>query len=218
MKIKWYGHAAFKITTDKGIRMIIDPYEPGAYNGALSYGKIDEEADIVLTSHDHADHNYTKNITGEYTIVDKAGEYDLQGIKIKAFASFHDATSGKERGGNLIFVIAADGLTLVHTGDIGHDLDSDMLKKIGKVDIVLLPVGGFFTIDASQAAKMISALAPRVTIPMHYKTDKCGFPIAPVEEFTKGKNDVRVLDKAEVEIKKENLPAQAEVLVLRHAL
>ncbi len=218
MKIKWYGHAAFKITTDKGIGMIIDPYEPGAYNGALSYGKIDEEADIVLTSHDHADHNYIKTIAGEYTLIDKAGEYDLQGIKIKAFSSFHDATSGKERGGNLIFVIAADDLTLVHTGDIGHDLDADMLKKIGKVDIVLLPVGGFFTIDASQAAKMISTLAPRLTIPMHYKTDKCGFPIAPVEEFTKGKNNVRVLDKEEVEIRKENLPAQTEVLVLRHAL
>ncbi|HPD56923.1 MAG TPA: MBL fold metallo-hydrolase [Smithellaceae bacterium] len=218
MKIKWYGHAAFKITTDKGIRMIIDPYEPGAYNGALSYGKIDEEADIVLTSHDHADHNYTKTIAGGYALIDKAGEYDLQGIKIKAFSSFHDATSGKERGVNLIFVIAVDGLNLVHTGDIGHDLDDDMLKKIGKVDIVLLPVGGFFTIDADQAAKMISALAPRVTIPMHYKTDKCGFPIAPAEEFTKGKNNVRVLDKSEVEIRKENLPTKPEVLVLRHAL
>lgn len=218
MRIKWYGHAAFKITTEKGIRIIIDPYQPGAYDGALSYGKIDEEADIVMTSHDHADHNYTKTLAGQYTLIDKAGEYDLQVVKVKAFPVFHDATAGKERGPNLIFVLLADGLTLVHTGDVGHALDADLLKKIGKVDVVLLPVGGFFTIDAAEAAQMMSALAPRVTIPMHYKTEKCGFPIAPVEEFTKGKNNVLVLDKAEAEIKKDTLPDKPEVLVLQHAL
>ena len=218
MKIKWYGHAAFKITTDKGIRIIIDPYESGAFDGALAYEKIDEEADIVLTSHDHADHNYVKTIPGKYILVDKAGEYDVQGVKIKAFPSFHDNSAGKERGGNLIFVIAVDDLSLVHTGDIGHALDGDLLKKIGKTDIVLLPVGGFFTIDAAEATKMATELAPRVIIPMHYKTGKCGFPIAPVDEFTKGKENVHVLDKAEVEIKKETLPAKPEVLVLQHAL
>ena len=218
MKIKWYGHAAFKITTNKGIRIIIDPYEPGAYDGALAYGKIDEEADIVLTSHDHADHNYVKTISGKYVLVDKAGEYDIQGVKITAFPSFHDNSAGKERGNNLIFVIAADNLILAHTGDIGHALDADLLKKIGKVDIVLLPVGGFFTIDAAEASKMAKELAPRVVIPMHYKTEKCAFPIAPVEAFTKNKDDVRVLDKSEIDFKKETLPTKPEVIVLQHAL
>ena len=218
MKIKWYGHAAFKITTDKGIRIIIDPYESGAYDGSLSYGKIDEEEDIVMTSHEHADHNYIKTISGKYVLVNKAGEYDIQGVKIKAFPSFHDNSAGKERGKNLIFVIAADDLILVHTGDIGHALDADLLKKIRKTDILLLPAGGFFTIDAAEASKMTDALASRVTIPMHYKTKKCAFPIAPVDEFIKGKGNVRVLDKAEVEIRKETLPAKPEVLVLQHAL
>ncbi|MBN1474044.1 MAG: MBL fold metallo-hydrolase [Syntrophaceae bacterium] len=218
MKIKWYGHAAFKITTDKGIRIIIDPYESGAYDGALAYGKIDEEADIVLTSHDHADHNYVETISGKYVLVNKAGEYDVRGIKIKAFPTFHDNSAGKERGGNLIFVIGVDDLILVHTGDIGHALEPDLLKKIGKTDIVLLPVGGFFTIDAAEASKMTDSLASRVTIPMHYKTEKCAFPIAPVEAFTKNKNNVRVLDKSEIDLKKENLPEKPEVIVLRHAL
>jgi L-ascorbate metabolism protein UlaG (beta-lactamase superfamily) len=218
MKLKWYGHAAFKITTDKGIRIIIDPYESGAYDGALAYGKIDEEADIVLTSHDHADHNYVKTISGKYVLFNKAGEYDVRGIKIKAFPTFHDNSAGKERGNNLIFVIAADDLILVHTGDIGHALDADLLKKIGKTDIVLLPVGGFFTIDVEEASKMIASLAPRVTIPMHYKTEKCAFPIAPVESFTKNQENVRVLDKSEIDLKKENLPEKPEVIVLRHAL
>lgn len=218
MKIKWYGHAAFKITTDKGIRIIIDPYESGAYDGALAYGKIDEEADIILTSHDHADHNYIKTIPGKYVLVDKAGEYDMRGVKIKAFPTFHDKSAGKERGSNLIFVIAADDLILVHTGDIGHALDGDLLEKIGKTDILLLPVGGFFTIDAAEASKMVTELAPHVIIPMHYKTEKCAFPIASVEEFTKNQDNVRVLDKSEIDFKKETLPARPEVIVLRHAL
>jgi L-ascorbate metabolism protein UlaG (beta-lactamase superfamily) len=218
MKIKWYGHAAFKITTDKGIRIIIDPYEPGAFNGALSYGKIDEEADIVMVSHDHADHNHVKTISGKYVLVNKVGEYEIRAVKIKAFSSFHDKSAGKERGNNLIFVIAADDLILVHTGDIGHALDPGLLKEIGKTDILLLPVGGFFTIDVAEASKMTDALASRVIIPMHYKTKKCAFPIAPVDEFIKGKGNVRWLDKPEVEIRKDDLPEKPEVLVLKHAL
>ena len=218
MKIKSYGHAAFKITTNRGVRIIIDPYESGAYNGALSYGVIDEQADIVLTSHDHADHNYTKAIGGEYTVIHQAGEYDLQGVKIKAFSSFHDAASGKERGRNLIFVVAADDLSVVHTGDIGHELDANLQKKIGKVDILLLPVGGFFTIDAPAAAKMADTLGARIVIPMHYKTEKCGFPIAPVEEFVKNRDNVRFLEKSEMEISKESLPPKPETIVLQHAL
>jgi L-ascorbate metabolism protein UlaG (beta-lactamase superfamily) len=216
MKIKWYGHSAFKLISDKGIKIIIDPYESGAYNGALSYGKITDTANIVLTSHNHPDHNYIKDIRGKYEHISKAGDYEIQNVKIKALPSFHDNSSGKERGQNLIFVIAADNLILVHTGDIGHELDSDLFEKIGKVDILLLPVGGFFTIDAEQAAKMMNTFQPSVTIPMHYKTDKCGFPITSVEEFTKNKNNVRVLKESEIEIKKDALPEKPEIIVLQH--
>jgi len=218
MKIKWYGHAAFQLISDKGIKIIIDPYEPGAYNGALSYAKITDEADIVLTSHDHADHNYIKSIPGKYTHINKAGEHDAYGIKIKGIPTFHDNSSGKERGNNLIFVINADGLSVVHAGDIGHALDADALKNIGKPDILLLPVGGFFTIDVGEAVKMMSELKPAITIPMHYKTDKCNFPIVPVEKFTKNQFGVHVLEKAEIEITKDSLPEKPEIIVLQHAL
>jgi L-ascorbate metabolism protein UlaG (beta-lactamase superfamily) len=218
MKIKWYGHAAFQLISDKGIKIIFDPYEPGAYNGALSYGKITDEADIVLTSHDHADHNYIKDIRGKYKHISKAGDYEIQSVKIKAIPTFHDNSIGKERGSNLTFVLAADGLSLVHTGDIGHALDSELLKKIGNVDILLLPVGGLFTIDAVQAAKLMNALQPSVTIPMHFKTNKCGFPITEVEEFTKNQDNVRVLKESEIEINKNNLPKKPEIIVLQHAL
>ena len=203
MKIKWYGYSAFHITTEKGIRIIIDPYESGSFGGTLSYGKIEDEAEIVMTSHDHADHNHIKDIRGKYNHVSKAGDYEIKDIKIIAIPSFHDSVGGKKGGNNLIFVITADGLNLVHMGDIGHSLDSELLKKIGKVDILLLPVGGFFTIDAAMAQKIMNDIKPGVTVPMHYKTQKCSFPIAPVEDFTKNQKNVRILKESSVVIKKE---------------
>ena len=218
MKIKWYGHAAFQITTEKGIRIIIDPYESGSFSGALSYDKIEDEADIVLTSHDHADHNYTKDIRGKYNHISKAGDHEIKDIKIKAIPCFHDSLGGKKGGSNLIFVITADGLNLVHMGDIGHSLDQELLKKIGKVDILLLPVGGFFTIDAVMAQKIMNDIKPSVTVPMHYKTLKCNFPIAPVEDFTKNQTNVRTLKESSIVIKKETLPKEPEIIVLQHAL
>ena len=218
MKIKWYGHAAFQITTEKGIRIIIDAYESGSFSGALSYDKIEDEADIVLTSHDHADHNYTKDIRGKYNHISKAGDHEIKDIKIKAIPCFHDSLGGKKGGSNLIFVITADDLNLVHMGDIGHALDSELLKKIGKVDILLLPVGGFFTIDAAMAQKIMNDIKPSITVPMHYKTQKCNFPIAPVEDFTKNQGNVRILKESEIEIKKDTVPKKPEIIVLQHAL
>jgi Predicted Zn-dependent hydrolases of the beta-lactamase fold len=218
MKIKWYGHSAFQVTTEKGIRIIIDPYESGSFNGALSYGKIEDEADIVLTSHDHADHNYTKDIRGKYNHISKDGDHEIKDIKIKAIPCFHDSLGGKKGGSNLIFVITADGLNLVHMGDIGHSLDPELLKKIGKVDILLLPVGGFFTVDAVMAQKIMNDIKPSVTVPMHYKTAKCNFPITPVDDFTKNQKNVRVLKESSVVIKKDTLPKEPEIIVLQHAL
>jgi L-ascorbate metabolism protein UlaG (beta-lactamase superfamily) len=218
MKINWYGHAAFHILTDQGTRITIDPYESGAFSGALAYGPIKDKADIVITSHDHADHNFTKTIQGKYDLINKAGTYEIKDVKIKAIPSFHDPSEGKERGRNLISIIKADNMVLVHLGDPGHSLDAVTLKEIGKVDILLLPVGGFFTIDAAEATKVMNDIKPIITIPMHYKTEKCGFPIAPVEDFTKGKKSVRILKQFYVFIDKETLPKDPEIIVLEHSL
>ncbi len=218
MKIKFYGHAAFNITTDTGVRIIIDPYQSGAFGGALSYGKITDEADIVLTSHEHDDHNYTKDIQGKFTHIKKAGASDVKGVRIKALPCFHDASNGKERGNNLIFVIEADGITLAHMGDLGHTVTKDVVKELGKIDVLLLPVGGFYTIDAREATKVMDDIGPLVTIPMHFKTAKCDFPIAKVEGFTQGKKRVRTVKAAEIEVKRETLPKTPEIVVLECAL
>jgi L-ascorbate metabolism protein UlaG (beta-lactamase superfamily) len=218
MKIKYYGHAAFKLTTDTGVRIITDPYQSGSFGGALSYGRITDEADIVLASHGHDDHNYTKDIKGKFTRINKAGAYNLKGLRIRAIPSHHDASKGKERGDNLIFVVDADGFTTVHAGDLGHTLEKEVVKEIGKVDILLIPVGGFYTIDAREATKVMTDLKPAITMPMHYKTDKCTFPISGIEEFIGNKKGVKRAKAAEVEIKKESMPKEPEIIVLEFAL
>jgi L-ascorbate metabolism protein UlaG (beta-lactamase superfamily) len=218
MKVKSYGHAAFKITTDSGVRIIIDPYQSGAFGGALKYEGITDEADIVLTSHDHDDHNYIKGIKGKFVHINKAGNHEAKGVKIKAVPSFHDPSKGNERGNNLLFVIEADGLRIAHMGDLGHTLDKASIGNLGIVDVLLVPVGGFYTIDASEATKVMKDLDPAITIPMHYKTEKCEFPIASVDDFTRGKERVKREGASEVTLTPESLPDKPEIIILDHSL
>ncbi len=211
MKIKFLGHAAFLLTSDSGVNIITDPYKPGCFDGGIKYGVINESADIVTISHDHDDHNET-NLKGNPTFIRKNGTSDIKGIKIEGFDSFHDTNQGKDRGKNIIFNMAIDGINVVHLGDLGHELSADAVKNIGKVDILLVPVGGFFTIDALTAEKIVNALSPKIVIPMHYKTEKCGFPIAALESFTKGKETLHKGD--EFEIKAADIPQKIQIVVL----
>jgi L-ascorbate metabolism protein UlaG (beta-lactamase superfamily) len=218
MKIKWYGHASFLITSDQGVKIITDPYESGAYGGQLSYGQIKDRADIVLTSHDHADHNDPKSLPGSPEIVKDSSSKTVKGISIKGISTFHDASKGSERGANIIFTFTVDGIKICHLGDLGHILSEKELAEIGSVDLLLIPVGGYFTIDAKEATRVAEQIKPKVLIPMHFKTDKCGFPIAPVEDFLKGKSDVKRPKASEAAFEKKTLSPQMEILVLEHAL
>lgn len=218
MKIKWYGHAAFLITSDEGTRIIIDPYEPGAFGGQLSYGKIKDQADIVLTSHDHADHNYTQDLPGAPQVVKGSGSKTIKGIPMKGVSTYHDPSKGSERGANTIFTIKINNIQLCHLGDLGHLLSDKELADISPVDILLIPVGGFFTIDPKEATLVAEQIKPRILIPMHFKTGKCGFSIAPVEDFLKGKANVKRPKASEAIFDKATLPHQMEIVVLEHAL
>jgi len=218
MKIKWYGHAAFLITADQGVKIITDPYESGAYGGQLAYGKIKDQSDIALTSHDHADHNDTKSLPGSPQIVKNSGSKTVKGISFKGIPTYHDSSKGSERGTNTIFTFSVDGIRVCHLGDLGHILSEKELAEIGPVDILLIPVGGYFTIDSKEAARVAEQLKAKVLIPMHFKTEKCGFPIAPVEDFLKGKPNSRRPGTSEVAFDKTTLPHQMEIVVLEHAL
>jgi L-ascorbate metabolism protein UlaG (beta-lactamase superfamily) len=218
MKIKFYGHAAFSITSDQGVKIITDPYESGAYGDQLSYGEIKDQADIVSTSHDHADHNYTKSLSGSPEMVKGSGSKTVKGISIKGIPTYHDSSKGSERGANTVFNFFVDGMKICHLGDLGHLLSEKELAEIGPVDILLIPVGGYFTIDPKEATEVAEQIKPKVLIPMHFKTSKCGFPIAPVEDFLKGKRNLKRPKTSEVAFEKKTLPQQMEILVLEHAL
>ncbi|MBM4341181.1 MAG: MBL fold metallo-hydrolase [Deltaproteobacteria bacterium] len=218
MKIKWYGHAAFLITSEKGTKIILDPYEPGAFGGQLAYDKINDQADIALTSHDHADHNDTKSLPGSPQVVKGSGTKTVKGISIKGIPTYHDPSKGSERGANTIFNLQVDGMQVCHLGDLGHILSDKEVAEIGPVDILLIPVGGYFTIDAKEATRVAEQVKPKVLIPMHFKTEKCGFPIAPVEDFVKGKPTLKRAGTSECAFDKASLPQKMEIIVLEHAL
>lgn len=216
MKIKWNGHASFTITSSEGTVIVTDPYEPGCFEGGIAYDAVDDKADAVLVSHDHVDHNYTASLKGNPEVL--YGPGTAGGIDFTAVGTFHDESGGSERGKNTLFAFTVDGLRIGFMGDLGHLLDDEQLKKLGKIDILLTPIGGVFTIDPEAAAKLIEQIKPRLVIPMHYKTDKCGFPIAEVDEFAKLVTNVKKTGKSEIKIKNDDVPASGpEVWALEHA-
>lgn len=213
MKLKWLGHSAFVITSDTGIKLITDPY---ATDDRLSYGEIKESADLVTVSHDHSDHNNVSAVRGNPEIV--RGTTEIKGIKFRGIPTYHDEAKGQQRGKNTIFCFEVDGTKVCHLGDLGHTLGDKQIAEIGEVDILLIPVGGFYTIDATAASQVCDQLKPRVTIPMHYKNSKCAFPISGVDGFLEGKKNVSRLDASEVELKSGKLPADTQIIVLQPSL
>ncbi len=216
MKVKWLGHAAFLITSDEGTKVVTDPYQSGQFG--LDYGKIEDAADIVVVSHDHADHNYVQGVPGSPQVVKGAGTQQAKGIEFKGIASYHDDSGGSQRGPNNIFCFTVNGVRVCHLGDLGHMLSEQQLAEIGEVDVLLTPMAGNFTIDAATASRTVERIKPRVVIPMHFKTSKCSsFPVTDVEPFLAGKKNVKRMDTVEVEFKQGQLPEATEIVVLKHA-
>ena len=218
MQIKWYGHASFLITSASGTKIVTDPYEPGGYDGALSYGSPPDIIDIAVVSHDHPDHNYVQGLKGNPQVVKGPGSHTVSGIVFKGISTFHDTSEGKDRGESTIFCFKVDGITLCHLGDLGHPLSTKDSAEIGDVDVLMLPVGGFFTIDAGTATEVVSRLKPHLVIPMHFKTEKCDFPISTIDDFIRGKDNVTRLTTSEIDITKDTLPVSTEIQVLAFAL
>ncbi len=213
MKVQWLGQAAFLITSDSGTRIITDPY---GTNEMLTYDEMNESADIVTVSHDHFDHANVAGVGGNPEVVKGAAE--VKGIKFDAVPTYHDDAGGSQRGNNIIFCFEVDGIRVCHLGDLGHMLNDKQVADIGRVDILLTPVGGNFTIDARVAADVAGKLSPKVIIPMHYQNERCPtFPVAGVDGFIEGKDNVTRMDVSEVEFKAGVLPAAAQIVVLKPA-
>jgi L-ascorbate metabolism protein UlaG (beta-lactamase superfamily) len=215
MKVKWLGHSCFLVTSKGGVRIITDPYAVG---GDIKYSPIEETADVVVVTHGHDDHSNVSAVQGKPEVVRGDGTKTAKGIQFRGIATYHDASQGTQRGPNSVFCFTVDDIKLCHLGDLGHVLSPEQINELGTVDILFIPVGGFYTIDASIASRVCDLLKPKVVIPMHFKTPKCAYPIAGIEGFLKGKKNVRKVMDSEVEFEREKLPAATEIVLLQPAL
>lgn len=180
MKIKWLGHSCFLITGGNGVRILTDPFDE-----TVGYQLPAVEADIVTSSHDHFDHNHIGVVKGDFVHLNEPGPYRERDIEIRGIGSYHDDQGGQKRGDNIIFTFRFEGISVCHLGDLGHLLEDEQIRAIGPVDILLVPVGGTYTIDYRQAVDLIGQLEPKLVIPMHYKTPAMGFDIDGVDKFLK---------------------------------
>jgi len=178
MEITWLGHSCFLLQDSNGKTLLTDPFDT-----TLGYEIYNGSPNIVTISHQHFDHNYTKNLNGNYKIIDKIGNFNICDIPIKGTPSYHDKDKGAKRGDNIIFTFKMDGLILCHLGDLGHPLSNDDVDAIGNVDILFIPVGGNYTINGKEASEVTKKINPKIVIPMHYKTSLVSFPIDGVETF-----------------------------------
>lgn len=163
MDITYLGHSSFKIKT-KSATVITDPFDSKMVG--LKYSGT--EGEIVTQSHKHGDHNATEKVAGVKKILEGPGEYEVMGVSIIGYPSFHDTKQGAERGKNTIFVVEAEGLRIAHLGDLGHDLSDDLVNEMGSIDVLMIPVGGKFTIGPKEAVEIVGKIDPYFTIPMHY--------------------------------------------------
>ena len=211
MDIYWYGQACFKIK-GKNATVVVDPYD-SEFTG-LKLPK-DLDGDIVLITHEHRDHSNGAGVVGEPKIFTRPGEYESKGVIISGISSDHDSAEGKERGKNTIYCLLMDGLNIVHMGDFGQTkLSEEQVQLINETDILLIPVGGIFTIDSKGAAEIISQLEPKIIIPMHYKTPGLKFELEGIEGFLKEMGAENVLVQPKLSITKEKLPEEPMVVVL----
>jgi L-ascorbate metabolism protein UlaG (beta-lactamase superfamily) len=208
--IKWHGHACFEVKD--GVTIVTDPHD----GRSIGLKPPSAKADIVLISHRHFDHadglSYVKK--DDTVVIDKPGSYEVKGVKIMGVPTYHDESRGAKRGPNTVYVFEVKCIRFCHLGDLGHVLSEDQARSLKPVDVLMIPVGGTFTIDARQAEKVVEILSPRLIIPMHFKVPGLSLPIAGVEAFVARKGNVERVSSNAYSISKETLPSQPKTLVL----
>lgn len=219
--IRWFGHSFFLVESSIGTRIVFDPH------AIEDYGKVSLKADLVLVSHFHNDHtqigvieNKAKaKILGGLQVMGKKTDWNLidekfQDVHIKTVGTYHDTIGGMDRGLNGVFIVEVDGLRIVHLGDLGHILDEKQVKQIGKVDILMIPVGGVYTINGAEAKKVVEQLKPRLFIlPMHYGT-KAFEDVLPPDEFMEDQKNVRKLPGNKLEVETDAKPDKPTVILM----
>lgn len=214
MEITYIGHSCFKIK-GKNASLVIDPYNPKS----TGYKMPKQSADTVLLSHHHDDHNFIESVIDYKLLIETPGEYEFSDIFVYGIKTFHDDKKGEERGLNTIYQIEIDDFTLLHLGDLGHELSQDTLEQITDTDVLFIPVGGVYTINAQVATKVISSIEPSIIIPMHYQTKDLKLPSELdeldkfLEEMGVQKSNVKEEPKLRLNYKTD-LPEEGAIYIL----
>lgn len=178
MNIRWLGHSCFVLTESTGTVIVTDPY-----GKEVGFSMPSVKADAVTVSHKHFDHCNVKAVSGNPTVLDSVGSYEINGVHIVSFLTYHDEENGKKRGENNVFSYRLDGVDVCHLGDIGQPCSARICDAIGSVNVLLIPVGGNYTIDAETAKDYVEKIMPDIVIPMHFKTEDCVIDIDELDAF-----------------------------------
>lgn len=212
MELRYITHSSFIIKT-KTATVVVDPFNP---NIGVKFPKI--SADIVLVSHHHDDHDNIKAVEGDPVVFDWPGEYDCKGVSIRGISSFHDAEKGAKRGKNVMFKIIAENMSILHCGDLGHMLEDKSVEEIGNVDILLIPVGGYYTIDPHVAMQITKQIEPALVIPMHYQqpdlNPKIAANLKPVGDFLSAMGQTGVTPIPKLVVKREEIAQETNTKVV----
>lgn len=214
MQITWHGQSFFEIvvksTNNTETKIVIDPYGDG-----IGLKPPKTTADVLLISHQHTDHNNVKVVAGPCFLIDSPGEYEVKDVFIKGIPGFHDNTEGKDRGVIVIYKFETEGLKLCHLSDLGQkELTPEQLDEIGTVDILMIPVGGTFTIDAKQASQIVAQIEPRIVVPMHYKLPKLKAQIDGVDKFLKIMGAEKIMPEKKLKITPRLLPLEETKIIV----
>jgi L-ascorbate metabolism protein UlaG (beta-lactamase superfamily) len=218
VKIRWLGHASFKIISSGGLRIVTDPF-----GSEVPYPEISEECDAVTVSHQHHDHNAVNVLKGNPAVLNgihpDTGSFNSidekhKDVRFSNVASYHDMEQGEKRGENSIFIIDTADIRMVHLGDLGHDLDRWTVEALGMVDILFIPVGGYYTINAVTAKSIVEKIKPCIVVPMHYNTKYVSsWPISPVERFLETCGSIIEVGSGDKEVSRKTLPSPTQTWV-----
>lgn len=212
MTIEYLGHSCFKLTESTGTTVVCDPY-----SDEVGYSMPEVSADAVTVSHHHFDHDCVSKVKGSPLVIDRESCHELTGVEINSVKSFHDGSRGKKRGENVIFKFRMDGIDVCHLGDLGEKCSLELIETILPVNVLLIPVGGNYTIDAEMAKEYVDRIMPEIVIPMHYRTRECELDIDKVDAFLNLFEDeyVEEYDGNSIELSRSDLGEETRVIVLR---
>lgn len=212
MKIQWLGHSAFRLEESTGTQIVTDPY----HSSVGFKMPIIQGVDAVTVSHAHDDHNNFECLPGSPKILDDTGAFEIKGVHIQSSKSYHDHHKGEKRGENILFKYRMDGVEVCHMGDIGEDCNIRIVETLMPVNVLLIPVGGKYTIDADEAKEYIDRIMPDVVIPMHYRTKDCNLDIAKLGEFLDlfDNDDIIRIDSDTIEFDRADFDGESTKIIV----